>query len=618
MTARPDILGGLEIQMLRHSCSSVVIAVLSLLNITVLFSCIALGQGETEERRTSIREELQAEVERWQTRINSLREIALQESLTLHPAEKPLYLSNLARLFWTSDRPFAEAILRRAANDLRIAVRDFDGKSNGRRHSLISALEIISQLDKTLTRNLVNQIQADAEFSDDSNLRSHAGKTEIYALVAKSIVSEDPEAALKLASQSLNFGYSDTVPDILALAYKKQPQLGNEIIKKALARSRNAYSPDVFRFEKVLGSYLTGRSGPVEFPSELKLRFLQQQYLRVSEAVQLENDRQSRCQIAWYSAKFVPDVDQNLPLLSEDFRKNIDSCIKFLPKNAQAITRLSMPSDQAVMPSELIAMARSTSDIDLKIRLWRTALAALEKDAKYAEIISQLDSVDGDDFREVSPVGWADWRMEAAFRQLVRSLDERDFPSAYRILEKMPGTLRPELRIRVLTEIGTKEHDGFCWDNLNQLLKELDTLDLPPIEMAKIYLATIQLCLNIRPAEAIPLIDRLAKSIDKAESENGDFQIEKDWADLKSYIKIDAKIIELDEVGMLNSLNSMTSRRGRLRIRLGLIESAKEYYLDAIGRLNTLRINKEKDGAKGTTAILRRDNKFKHLKFELP
>ncbi|MCV4725474.1 hypothetical protein OFD51_30995, partial [Escherichia coli] len=89
-------------------------------------------------------------------------------------------------------------------------------------------------------------------------------------------------------------GFSDTVPDVIAVAYKKQPRLAETIIKNALVKTRNSFNPDAFRFEKVLGSYLTGKAGDFEFPADFKLLFLYQQYDRVSEAVQDVPDRQIR------------------------------------------------------------------------------------------------------------------------------------------------------------------------------------------------------------------------------------------------------------------------------------------------------------------------------------
>ncbi|MCV4755116.1 hypothetical protein OFC37_37220, partial [Escherichia coli] len=73
-------------------------------------------------------------------------------------AERALYLANLAKLFWNSDRSFADANLKRASKELLIAIRDFDDKSNGKRLFLIISFEIINKLDRKISQSLIRQI----------------------------------------------------------------------------------------------------------------------------------------------------------------------------------------------------------------------------------------------------------------------------------------------------------------------------------------------------------------------------------------------------------------------------------------------------------------------------
>ncbi|MFH4202006.1 hypothetical protein WAJ61_21665, partial [Acinetobacter baumannii] len=83
------------------------------------------------------RDEIELEISKWEYRLNFLRDAAFEESMALNGAERALYLANLAKLFWNSDRSFADANLKRASKELLIAIRDFDDKSNGKRLFLI-------------------------------------------------------------------------------------------------------------------------------------------------------------------------------------------------------------------------------------------------------------------------------------------------------------------------------------------------------------------------------------------------------------------------------------------------------------------------------------------------
>ncbi|HXG07897.1 MAG TPA: hypothetical protein VNI77_11300, partial [Nitrososphaera sp.] len=229
---------------------------------------------------------------------------------------------------------------------------------------------------------------------------------------------------------------------------------------------------------------------------------------------------------------------------------------------------------------ELVNLAKNTTDDNLKIRYWRAALTKLQNGKKFNEMISLLDSVDGDDFRKVSPEAWEDWRTHAAVDLAILAFKQEDIPLVYNTLDKTPTKLRILVRLALAREIKNKNSTEFYFDNVNSLTKELDTNFINPEIAVKCYLTLVRIYLDERSYELQPIFEKLIKYVDKADSENPNFEIEKDWADLEPYIQLDAKLIELDEVGVMNSLESLSSRRGSLRIKNGLLESSIKYLLE--------------------------------------
>ena len=82
------------------------------------------------------------------------------------------------------------------------------------------------------------------------------------------------------------------------------------------------------------------------------------------------------------------------------------------------------------------------------------------------------------------------------------------------------------------------------------------------------------------------------KFINKADGDNPDFENDKDWAPWMDYVPMSAELLDFDESSISSSLNNLSSRRSRVRLKLGLLESSLKKYVDAKKTFETL--NKQK------------------------
>jgi hypothetical protein len=88
------------------------------------------------------------------------------------------------------------------------------------------------------------------------------------------------------------------------------------------------------------------------------------------------------------------------------------------------------------------------------------------------------------------------------------------------------------------------------------------------------------------------------KYINKADNDNPEYRTEKDWAPMSDYVPLSADLLEFDEQSITSSLNNLTSRRSRVRLKLGLLESSLQKYVEAKKAFDSLNKAKKAESEK--------------------
>lgn len=539
----------------------------------------------------SPKERAQAERQKWQARVDGLTKDIVSDSTTVSDCERSLYLALLAKIWWKVDEAAARGYLKLAASKVLSGLRS-DAESTMVKDVGLTqrTVGVIATLDPEIAKDLTIQIVAAVDKNTDSERRGERPElAELLASLGRNVVETKPGLALACGVDSLVYGIARTLPELISALNLKDHLMGESLYYHVAEKVVGNYSQPAFLFEINFGHYLFGEFGPKLFSESIRRSYLTGFTDYVAKAAMIESERQTRCPVVTYiTPDILANIDQELPERSQTFRGNIQMCVPYVSAQWQESSRSRADLDQPRTVEELVSASKNSHDNFTKLRYWRRALSLLDEGKKYAEMISLLDDVDGDDFKAISPAGWNDWRLGAAYQAVLSSLDAKDLPATYRIIDKTPQLLRPDLRMRIAKKLTPTGNSQFYLDNLDALDKGLGSLEQSDKHAARAYRELAELYLKVRPTESATMFDKAVKYINKTDADNPDFLTEKDWAPFYDYVPLSAELLDFDDISITDSLNNITSRRSRVRVKLGLLESCLKKYVGAKKKLQEL------------------------------
>ncbi len=200
---------------------------------------------------------------------------------------------------------------------------------------------------------------------------------------------------------------------------------------------------------------------------------------------------------------------------------------------------------------------------------------------RYEDIINVLDVMSEDDVKIMSYV-WDYWRTEYAASAAHVLVSNDDMPAAYRILDKTPKRLRPEARVRLVNQLNAEKHGAFYLENLEKASSEISaSLDIPTNRAAEMLIVLTKLYLQVQPTGAGQAFREAVRYINKTDEENPKNEREKDYVFGTEVVPLPADLLENDEQSSLSSLKNLNSRRSRVRLKLGLLESSLPRFVEA-------------------------------------
>jgi hypothetical protein len=526
----------------------------------------------------------------WHSRVTSLSDEVVSDSLFVPDSERSLYIVLLAKFWWKADPTLARGYLNKSS-DLLLGTFRIKPKPGDLTRDLryaLKTLRVMASLDEGFCQQVVGKLEG--------NLVNNGGQefedpdlADLYAELGIQVVATNPRMALACGLDSLVYGTSLSLPELISNLYARDERLGASLYNAALQRSRNNYSNANFVFVGALGNYTFDHGG---FSDQLRTSYLRLVGDLVSGAVAVEADRPAKCGIAFDAAPLASKFDQYDPGQALTFRRQIQICIPFTDDLTQESTGFGSGGDDLTIVADLVQRARNTGDLGLKIRLYRSAIRTLEQESKFVEITELLDGLTSDDHRALGYL-WNDLRTEYAFRAAATFYGQRDMGAVNDVLNKTPKSLRPFVRIRLVTDLlGTKDND-FLLENTEAARRELGSLDVSPKDAVAGLLLLTKIYLEIQPTGFSVVFRDAASYINRADSENLGFERERDWASWADFYPLDRKMLELDEISTANSLANIGSKSSRVRLKLGLLESSLPKYADAKKKFDELATVKE-------------------------
>ena len=533
----------------------------------------------------------QERVKKWQIRVDEFNKEIVAESSSVSDSERALYLAHLAKIWWSTDQVEARIHLKRSAEKMLSGLGSDDPAALAKNARLAQrTIEIITKIDEKFALELTTKVEKALGDDEGSNPKDNPALAELYVSLGRQVLGQNPAQALACGFDSLRYGLAVTLPALISELNTVDSEKAEMLYRQAMAKVQGSYSESALLFENNLFRYMFDIHGQYGFPVPLRRGFLANFSDRVATAALVEPERPTRCAIAFYARSVPPFIDEYFPAQSFTFRQNLQICTPYLARSIREMTSGAASAEQPKTVSDLVRVAKDTRDPELKVRYWRTALELLQKAKEFGEIISLLDSTDGDDFKSASPVGWDNWRTSAAFEAVMFSFETKDLAAMYRILDRTPKRLRPSVRMRIAKKLPASARTSpFFLENLDEMQKELGSLEQDAKDVAGFYMSLMDLYLKVRPTESELMFRNAAKQINKADSDNPDFLNDKDWAPWQDYVEMNSEVLEIDEPSISSSLNNVSSRRSRVRLKLGLLESSLKSLKDEIKKLDELK-----------------------------
>ncbi len=534
-------------------------------------------------------EQAEFEFAQWNRRVNELVKSSASNSSALSEPENSFYLALLARIIWKQNGFEAQTYLRKSADLVMNGLKTEDEKKlESNLGYAVPTLQIIFELDEKIGVEVVSKFEAGFEEAPSQTLRKNSKIASLFASIGFHVARINPKLALAYGSNSLKYGFAQELPGLIVEINLKDSLSAETLIKRAKVLATGNYTEAsyllAFNLNRYLGEFNKGR----QFSNNSRRLVAELFSELLSGAVVIESERPRRCGIAFYAASVRPMIDEFLPEQSSRFRDNAQICLPFLPGSLRGTSKAKIDGGPDTV-DELMKAARDSKDPEVKVMNYRAVFLKLQEANNHEMIISILEGFDGDEYREISPIGWGNWRVSAAASATLSAFESGDIPASFKFINETPKFLRPRVRKRFAANTLVLANREVHTENLAEMQKELDSLEIPVQEVACLYLDLANMYLPITPSESHIVFRNAIKAINKADGNNPDFDPDKDWASREDYIVLDSQFLETDEQNVLLAINEISSRRSRLRISLGLLETSLKSLDNAKVKLETIK-----------------------------
>lgn len=502
----------------------------------------------------------------WRQRVDELKTGIVQDSSAVNQAEQALYLALLAKVLLKVDESEAKGLLAKAAAKI---LGDLEEDEKNRPRNLKLAQKVI-QLSYEIDEGQANRLVSGLAKLYTDKAADKYDNSEMFATLARLLVEKDAQLAYQFGVQSLKYGSSQQIARLSFDLLRKDSSLGEDLYKRALQAARNNYG---YEFIGSLGGYIFTSSKDTQYSVFLQRLYLELLADYLAGAVVNPADR-SRCEIVRLITPFLSKLDELIQPRALAVRQGLEICLDFTNSSTAGISKGQISGDEPTAPDEFIRAAKETNDSAKKGHYYYRAIATLADGQNYDRIISLLDEMTEAEKNAFNLQNWLSVRTDYATKAAYLAFQNKDLSAYYRILSKCPNSVRPYVRFRLVRKLSPVSESGLFLENLEEIQKEISSLDVLPRESAGNFLALAELYLKVRPTDAEKMFREAVKSINKTDSDNPDFLPEKDFAPLRDSIAMSYKLLEIDEMSILSSFSNISSRRSRVRLKLGLIESS--------------------------------------------
>jgi hypothetical protein len=511
------------------------------------------------------------EAQNWLNRSNQLTSKLKEDLFHLPNAKKSLFLTQIAKLWWKEDNAAAKKTLKGAISLVSVTDNDTETVRNEKLAAARILLNTIILFDKQSADILIEQLsKAEREKTSGQTPELNA-KAILQSALA--VIDNNSQQSLQLGLMSLRYGIFPETLGLIAqlslrnedLASKLAISTVNLAVSKSESRWVNSLSSLVFIAFK--GRHLTDEAKKVILEAAFNDAFNRQ-------------NAQNSCDSILREINLITFYDQYLPEKSVFIRQKGIQCRQGTGAISDAIgEKLGETGTKSV--DDLISAAENSKNAAEKAEYYLKALKMLAESKQFLKALTVLDNIREEDRKDLGDFGdmlaWEQLRLDYAYEACLIILKQDDFNSLRAVIENTPDYLRPILQGRLAADLVKSKSNLYALELLPAVRKRISQVKNKNVA-AETYLKLFRTYLNVEPNEVPGVFAELIKVINEADTYASENNLPGFRSD-ELIVSLPAELLEIDEGGTFNALESLESLETKAKLRLGLLESSLSRYI---------------------------------------
>lgn len=520
------------------------------------------------------------EAQNWLNRSDRLTSELKEDLFWLSDARKAEFLVQIAKLWWKEDNVEAKATLKKAIS--LVSVGDTDGEviRNEKLAAARSLHKTIILFDKQSADKLLETIRSSEKSEQSSELNAQA-----ILQSALTVIDADRQQAFQLGLMSLRYGvFKQTLVLIAQLSLRDESLAG----KLAVQATNLAVQKNDTNWINLLNSLVFGAFKGQRLSDETQKIILEAAYNKTFTGL----NAQSSCNSVLQELSLIVFYDKYFPDKAAVIRQKGISCRQGSQTATSDTISEKLGEIAPKTVDELISLARDSKNRDEKGKYYQKAINLLLESKQYLTILTLMDDIPEDDRISLGDFGdesvWERLRRDYAYLACLILLKEDNLSAVGTIVNNTPENLRPILQNELATELIKSKNNLYAFELLQAVRKNISKVKNRNLA-AETYLKLFRTYITLQPDEVPVVFPELIKVINEADSFNSENNLPK-FRSSELIISLPAELLEIDEAGAFNSIESLSSSESKTRLRLGLLESSLKKYKE---KSDALRNNKQ-------------------------
>jgi hypothetical protein len=525
-----------------------------------------------------------------------LRDSVVREAVRLSTTERVGMYASLARIWKKQDLDLSKEFLRTALDQSIPTLTDGSKERSQKLACLRKLLAIAEEIDPQVAKEIIKALESKDRAEAGSRTQNSIALTE----AALSLIGTNLDAAFRLAVAALNSIDTPSQNEkiygvILSLAIrdaKRAEEFFLRVLKLSKASSDREAIARLALFTSPKSSTLA-----VDFLSDPTKKVVLDTFLQTLAFLSAERQQEQ-------VTEDQKERNCNIFLIGNGLR---DTFIRYLPDRTTLVSQLFTGSlicpqgssrTQSVFDAiatrakdlnvdELLKLATGSTDPARKSFYFSMAIGRLSRDHKFEEVIEILDQMDegtkkamggGDDTSY-----WTAMRISNGTSAVLQRLENADFSSAKKIIEKTPADCRASVQVEVGRSIlgrsprndSSSADSTFAMELLADARQRMSTLD--PFLSVNLYLTLVRDLSSMLPDEAPLILREMVKAINRADTLKENDSQEREFAKGSDIISLPALLLQNEEF-VLYEIQQVQKPYTRVRLKLGLLNSSMQEY----------------------------------------